>query len=150
MSEMLANRYFISRKFDLALPIFENELARGNQKIAIKKKMIICYSAVGRVEDAFNLFFELVQRDPYIIINTDPYWDDCPCPEMVKDWENTGHLTGINPREALILGMLYLYCDVQKSIEYLEKALDYEDLFLKISSVLRTLRSLDVSKFKTH
>ena len=150
MSEMLANRYFISRKFDLALEFFEREMARGNQKMAIKKKMIICYNAVGRVEDAFNLFFELVQQDPFIIIDTDPYWDDCPCPEMVKELENTGYLAGINPREALILGMLYLYCDVGKSIKYLEMSLEHEDYFLKISSVVRKLRKIQSGELKNN
>ena len=149
MSEMLANRYFIARKFDLALPVFEREVSAGNNTTAIKKKMIICYNAVGKVDEAFNLFFELVQQDPFLIINTDPYWDDCPCPELVKQWENTGQIAGINPREALILAMLYLYCDIDKSIHYLQKALDYEDYFLKINSVLRILKSAR-SKIKAH
>jgi len=141
MSEMLANRYFIARKFDLALPVFEKELAKGNTNVAIKKKLIICYGALGQIEKAFELFFELVKKDPFLIINTDPYWDDCPCPEMVKQWENSTKQVGVSPREALILGVLYLYCDLDKSIEYLEKALDYDEYFLKINSVLRILRN---------
>ena len=149
MSEMLANRYFIARRFDLALPIFEKEVARGNHHVAIQKKMIICYCAVGRLEEAFELFFELVQQDPGIIINTDPYWDDCPCPQMVKEWENTEQKAGINPREALMIGMLYLYCDLDKAIYYLEKALDYDDYFLKISSVLRHLKKVKSDAIKS-
>ena len=142
MSEMLANRYFISRKFDLALPIFEQEFARGNRSEAIKKKLIVCYSALGRAEDAFDLFFELIHQDPNIIINTDPYWDDCPCPELIKKWEQKQDTKSISPREALILGMMYLYCNVNKSIEYLQQALEYEDYFLKISSILKKLKNI--------
>lgn len=141
MSEMLANRYFIARKFDLALPVFEEELAKGNNDIAIKKKLIICYGALGQIDKAFELFFELVNKDPFVIINTDPYWDDCPCPEMIKHWEKTTGRKEFSPREYLILGMLYLYCDLDKSIEYLQKALDYDEYFLKINSVLRILRN---------
>ncbi len=142
MSEMLANSYFISRDFGKALPYFEEALLKGNASDKIKKKLIICYIVVGRIDDAFNLFFSVVNRDPMIIINTDPYWDDCPCPEMVRKWESNRDVNVESPETSLILGMLYLFCDVQKSISYLEKALELDNYYLKLSSVLRKLKQV--------
>ncbi|NOX88538.1 MAG: tetratricopeptide repeat protein [Calditrichaeota bacterium] len=145
MSEMLANRYFISRKFDKAVPIFEKELEKGRETDKIKKKLIVCYIAVGLIDEAFDLFFEIVGRDPLSIINTDPYWDDCPCPEMINDWEQDEGKPVSSPRDFLILGMLYLYCDLEKSIFYLEKALELKDHFLKLNSVIRKLKQINRS-----
>ena len=140
MSEMLANSYFISRNFAKALPLFEEELQAGKASDKIKKKLIICYMAVGRVEDAFRLFYELVSKDPDIIINTDPYWDDCPCPEMVHDFESNKKPDAGSARIPLILGMLYLFCDVDKSVRYFEQALESDPSNLKISSLLQRLQ----------
>lgn len=140
MSEMLANSYFISRNFAKALPLFEEELQAGKASDKIKKKLLICYLDVGRVEDAFRLFYELVSKDPGIIINTDPYWDDCPCPEMVHNFERDRHPDAGSARIPLILGMLYLFCDVGKSVYYFEQALKSDPSNLKISSLLQRLQ----------
>lgn len=140
MSEMLANSYFISRNFAKALPLFEEELQAGKASDKIKKKLLICYLDVGRVEDAFRLFYELVSKDPDIIINTDPYWDDCPCPEMVHDFESNKKPDVGSARIPLILGMLYLFCDVDKSVRYFEQALESDPSNLKISSLLQRLQ----------
>ncbi len=140
MSEMLANSYFISRNFSKALPLFEEELQAGLASDKIKKKLIICYLAVGRVNDAFRLFYEMVSRDPDIIIKTDPYWDDCPCPEMVKDYERKKESLHTS-QEFLTVSMLYLFCDLGKSVYYLKKAANLEPNNLKISSLLQRLQN---------
>ena len=140
MSEMLANSYFISRNFAKALPLFEEELQAGKASEKVKKKLIICYLAVGRVDDAFRLFYELVSKDPDIIINTDPYWDDCPCPEMVHDFESSQEASSGSLRVSLILGMLYLFCDVVKSVQYFKEAAEFDPTNLKISSLLQYLQ----------
>ncbi len=140
MSEMLANSYFISRNFSKALPLFEEELQSGRASDKIKKKLIICYLALGRVEEAFRLFYELVSKDPEIIINTDPYWDDCPCPEMVQDYENAGRTSAESFRTFLTMGMLYLFCNKAKSVYYFERALKLEPGNLKLNSLLLRLQ----------
>ncbi len=142
MSEMLANSYFISRNFAKALPLFEQELRSGHASDKIKKKAIICYLALGRVEEAFRLFYELVSRDPYIIINTDPYWDDCPCPEMVQDFEGKKQTALESTRTFLAMGMLYLFCDVSKSVHYFEQAVQLNARDLKLNSLLQRLQSI--------
>ncbi len=141
MSEMLANSYFISRNFAKALPLFEKELQSGKDSEKIKKKLIICYLALGRVEEAFHLFYELVSRDPDTIINTDPYWDDCPCPEMVRTFEGNRDVDMESARISLTLGMLYLFCDLNRSIRYFEKAAMSDPKNLKLRSLLQKLKS---------
>ncbi|MGD9900199.1 MAG: tetratricopeptide repeat protein [Calditrichaceae bacterium] len=119
MSEMLGNRYFIANKFSRAIPELENALSFQEENDSIKKKLIICYIQVGQIEKALKYFYEILKKDPFIIINTDPYQDDCPCPRLVNEWENIfNNQNTYTPDKFLILGMLSLYCDEQKSIEY--------------------------------
>lgn len=140
MSEMLANSYFISRNFAKALPLFEKELHSGKDSEKLKKKLIICYLALGRVDEAFHFFYELVSKDPNIIIDTDPYWDDCPCPEMVRTFEGNKNVDLNSARVSLTLGMLYLFCDLNRSIRYFEKAAISDPKNLKLSSLLQRLK----------
>jgi tetratricopeptide (TPR) repeat protein len=123
MSEMLGNRYFLSRKFDKAIPELEFALKGVSEDEKIKKKLIICYIQVGQIEKALPLFEELLFKDPFIIINTDPYYDDCPCPSLVDHWEDMIRYREDSMRiELVALGMLYLYCDIHKSVDYFQKA----------------------------
>ncbi len=149
MSEMLANSYFISRNFSKALPYFEEMLQKGQASDKIKKKLLICYIAVGRIEDAFEIFHELVRRDPFIIINTDPYWDDCPCPEMVSEWEGNPTANLDEPRISLILGMLYLFCDVERSMHYLKKALPLSEYYTRLNQTIERLQQAKLSPKKS-
>lgn len=135
MSEMLGNRYFLARKFDRAIPELEKALENASQDQNIKKKLIICYVQVGRIEQALQYFLELLKKDPQIIINTDPYYDDCPCPSLVDQWEKIISYKQEEIRmEYVALGILYLYCDIRKSIDYFNQALrkmeDNEELKL--------------------
>ncbi len=125
MSEMLGNRYFLSRKFDKAIPELETALQDTADDAKIRKKLIICYIQVGQIEKALPLFMELLFQNPMIIIDTDPYHDDCPCPTLVEQWEDIiQYKEEPVGTEFLALGMLYLYCDIHKSIAYFKNALD--------------------------
>ncbi len=148
MSEMLANSYFISRNFSKALPYFEEMLRKGQVSDKIRKKLLICYIAVGRIDDAFEIFHALVLRDPFIIINTDPYWDDCPCPEMVSEWEGNPTANLDEPRISLILGMLYLFCNIERSIHYLKKALPLSEYYPRLNQTIERLRQVKSSPKK--
>jgi tetratricopeptide (TPR) repeat protein len=143
MSEMLGNRYFLARKFDRAIPELEKAVQDSLEDHKIKKKLIICYVQVGQIERALRIFWELIQKDPFIIINTDPYYDDCHCTTLVVQWENIINYKNDGIRmEYVALGILYLYCDVQKSITYFEQALEIMDNDTQLKKILNLLRNI--------
>ncbi len=143
MSEMLGNRYFLARQFDKALQYFETALSESPDNNRIKKRLIICYIHVGQIERALSFFYDIVKIDPFIIINTDPYYDDCPCLDMIPGWETK--LNKDRPKSDLYetLGMLYLFCDKDKSIIYFRKALHQTAYKATIGAILKRLTAID-------
>lgn len=118
MCEMLANQYFLSRRFSEAQNIFENILAVREVEDSLTKKLIICYTVNGTPTKAFPLFRKLIQKNPKIITDTDIRKDDCPCPEIIPKI-HAGLITfEDHDQKNLALGILSLYCDIQNSIKY--------------------------------
>jgi len=139
MSEMLGNRYFLARQFDNAIPYLEEALAQNPSGEKLKKKLVICYIQTGRIERAFTLFYELVQSNPKVIIETDAYWDDCPCGELIPIWEKKVDENRNSHEYLITLGMLNLYCNLEKSRLYFNQAIPFADNPAKIQSVLGCL-----------
>jgi pentatricopeptide repeat protein len=146
MSEMLGNRYFIARQFEKAIPQLEDFLDQDLNTDKIKKKLIICYIETGNIEKAFTFFCELVKKDPKIIIDTDPYYDDCPCGELIPNWESKLQLTQNSYGFYEVLGMLCLYCDITKSIKYFEKALPNTKNQTLINSIIKRLSDFSLQQ----
>ena len=139
MSVMLGNRYFIARQYEKAISLLEEALPNSNTPEKIKKKLVICYVQVGKIERALMHFHDLIRIDPKIIIDTDPYHDDCPCYVIIPSWEkklkNEVHVQEYYES----LGMLYLYCNKDRSTQYFEKALANTKFITVISSILKIL-----------
>jgi pentatricopeptide repeat protein len=121
MSEMLGNQYFLSRNYSRAASIFLKVYSQYPQNLSVRKKIIICFTQTGEMDKAFDFFYELVKENLEFITNTDPVADDCPCTELVEKYgmilpyeENSKDLK-------LLLAMLWLYCDVNKSLEYFKQ-----------------------------
>lgn len=116
MSEMLGNHYFLIRKYCEALEELESALAIDPFNKSIRKKLIICFICTGKVFTAYQLFENLAYEDIDFIINTDPILDDCPCPEIIYELENSDkNLAEVD--KLLALGILWLYCDVKESYD---------------------------------
>lgn len=139
MSEMLGNRYFLARQFDKAIPYLEKALARNPEGDKIKKKLILCFIQTGQIERAFGLFSELIKKNPNIIIDTDIYYDDCPCNELIPEWEQKAQNSEKSLEYLETLAMLHLYCNVKKSRHYLEEACRKADNPDKILTVMNRL-----------
>lgn len=121
MSEMLGNQYFLARNYDDAVFELEGALSKDGKNKLIKRKLIICYNQIGQITKALDLFLSLIKEDANFIINIDPVADDCPCPELVYKYEkDSDKINAIDP--LLRLGMLWLYCDVERSLAYFDKA----------------------------
>jgi tetratricopeptide (TPR) repeat protein len=143
MSEMLGNQYFMARKFDLALPLFVEVLNREPQNVSCLKKTIICHTQVKQVAEALNLFQRVIEIDPFIIINTRPEDDDCPCPELVTRLEVTSPASDELADYYNILGMLYLYCHLEKSLYYFRESQKVHPEQRIIASIIRQLHHLN-------
>lgn len=139
MSEMLANHYFLIRNFNSAKSIYEKFLDSDLVDKSIKKKLIICYITTGEVNKALNLFLSQINDDLDFIINTDIKADDCPCPDLIARIENQEKLFSTEMERAAALGMLWLYCSLEKSIEIfkiVETAAPEEKRYREIVSIL--------------
>ena len=73
------------------------------------------------------------------ITNTDLEKDDCPCAELVKIIEiKTKFSQSFTTLQTL--GILWLYCDIHKSIEYFEAALKEKPSDENTNFILFTLK----------
>ena len=124
MSEMLGNQYFLARKYDLAIETFKKVLIKEPENNKVLCKLVICYTQTGKIQKALEIFTSLLKEDIDIIINRDPIKDDCPCPEIVYELEAQVAENQDSLDFFLVSGMLWLYCDLNKSLQYFKRAQD--------------------------
>jgi len=141
MSEMLGNQYFLSRDYPRASVELNKALLTDPKNKPLRRKLIICYTQVGEIKKALDTFVSLIKEDIDFIINTDPVADDCPCPELVFDMEqkleNNQDSTDFN----IILGMLYLYCNLDKSVDYFLRVLKINPHYSMVKTALALIRA---------
>ncbi|MBU1099461.1 MAG: tetratricopeptide repeat protein [Bacteroidetes bacterium] len=148
MSEMLGNQYFLGRKYSLAMAELEDVVAQDPGNKVAMKKLIICYTQVGNIDAALKTFHNLISEDIEFIINTDVVSDDCPCPELVvKEDDHVETLTSL--KEFLMFGILWLFCNPEKSKMYLEKALEINPNLSLVKSSISLINAY-IEKHNTH
>lgn len=146
MSEMLGNYYFHIRNFASALSYLE-KANKNNPNKFICKKMIICYLTLNNVEQALNLFLNVIEEDLDFIINTHLEEEDCPCPNLIYEIENENRKTFLSDYELFItLGILYAYCDIDKSIDYLKLGKEQNQQNIKLEKIINILFQKSNSK----
>ena len=146
MSEMLANQYFLVRRFSEAEKVFEKILSKdSNNKIA-KKKLIICYINNGKIKEALNLFYDVISSDITVITNTNVANDDCPCPEIITKFDKINEPSMSYQTKLEIMGMLWLYCDYYKSIQHFEKLKEFNPNEKIYSDILKIYKDFILSK----
>jgi tetratricopeptide (TPR) repeat protein len=141
MSLMLGNQYFMARKYSEALKELAEYFNHNPQDKGTHRKLIICYAMAGKLNSALNLFLSLVSSDIDFILEADPIHDDCPCPEIVYDLENDLKYDRKSSSYFKNLGVLWLYCDLNKSIENFEKAIEMDKNDPTIKSILTHLNA---------
>lgn len=122
MSEMLGNQYFLARNYASAAENLQYALENDPLNKSVRKKLVICYSQIGEIQKALNIFYNLILEDINCIINTDPVGDDCPCPELVTHYGTILPYQENSTDLKIMLGMLWLYCDVEKSFSFFKSA----------------------------
>lgn len=141
MSEMLGNQYFLAKRYSDAYAELEAELNKdtANRK-SISKKLIICYLQTDQLDKAFDMFYSVVTRSVNVITDTNPEKDGCPCPEIIN--ENLPRLKYNNDLEQnLKMGILWLYCDAHKSIDYFDKIQPNNKYSERVKEIIEVLKS---------
>lgn len=119
MREMLGNHYFLIRDYAAAI----NEYCSAyneNLPNPVIKKLIICFLTQDDFSSAETYFLKLLKEDPSLIIDTDTGKEDCPCNDLINEYEKKENYSYSHFTR---LGMLCLYCDIEVSKSYFEKAL---------------------------
>ncbi len=122
-SEMLGNKYFLARNYENAAMNFQHELQIDPINKSVRKKLIICYTQIGNIQKAFENFYQLVKEDIDYIIETDLIADDCPCVELTDRYGNILPYENESYDLKLMLAMLWLYCNAEKSIDFFKRIL---------------------------
>lgn len=138
---MLANQFFMARKYNEALPLLEKSLANNPKDKGIKRKLVICYNQTGKLVKAAELFHELISEDMQFIIDADPINDDCPCPEIVQKFETENQLDDSSFESVLYLAILMLYCDYDRSLHLFKRATELSPHNTLIQNIYRTINN---------
>ncbi len=141
MSEMLGNQYFMARNYSAAQREFEEVLSKYPDNRSAKKKLVVCYTQTGRLKESFEYFLELVKSDIEFIVKTDPIKDDCPCPELIDKLEPKNKDVIDSFDYNLIMGIIWLYCDITHSQSYFTKLKELDPSNAEIELVLTSIRS---------
>lgn len=140
MSEMLANHYFMIRNFNTAIELYERVVENFGRSSSLQKKMIICYIKTNQIENAKQEFCDLVEKDVEFIMHTEFKNNDCPCSDIIKEIE-ADLLNLSSPEKDLALGIIWLYCDKNNSIYFLEKYLSKNQYDLRIAKSLQKIKN---------
>jgi len=141
VSEMLGNQYFLARKYAGAVSNFQQTLLDDPQNKSVRKKLIVCYTQTGEIRKALEVFKELIEEDIDFIINTDLKEDSCPCNDLIQKYGNVLPYENSSVDVRIMLGMLWLYCDTEKSNEFFKSLLDENVENEKISSIVKIIEN---------
>lgn len=137
MSEMLGNHYFQLRNFTLAEQNYEQLSSNELADLKVLKKLIICRTQTHKLEQALQLLLFLIESNISTIINISRIEDECPCNDLIYQIE-CGEIKYLTDRETFIaLGILWLYCNYQTSINYFKMALNEDKSNELLKKVLK-------------
>jgi len=134
-SEMLGNKYFLARNYENAALNFQHTLIKDPVNKTVRKKLIICFTQIGQIQKAFENFYVLAKEDINFIVNTDLIADDCPCPELIEKYGSVLPYEDESFEMLLMLAMLWLYCDAQKSLNIFKRILIKKPADLRVKEI---------------
>jgi tetratricopeptide (TPR) repeat protein len=149
MHEMLGNHHFLLKDYVLALAHYEAVLSEEKASTAVRKRAIVCYIQTHQVDEALPLFADLIAEDIRCIIGHDNEKEGCPCPEIIQEYES--RMTGSPSQNDLTaMGMLWLYCEPNKSLQWFDRALQQDPNNPYLSSIFTTLANANISSAQSH
>jgi tetratricopeptide (TPR) repeat protein len=135
-SEMLGNKHFLARNYENAALNFQATLNSDPVNKSARKKIIICYTQIGKIREAFENFYLLVKEDIEFIIDTDMIADDCPCAELTEKYGNVFPYQKESSDLKLMLAMLWLYCSVNQSLNFFKQILVEDPENLRVQEII--------------
>ena len=150
-SEMLGNKYFLARNYENAALNFQATLNSNPINKSVRKKIIICYTQIGQIPKAFENFYLLVKEDINFILDTDMVADDCPCAELTAKYGNILPYENNSVDLKLMLGMLWLYCNAQKSLHFFNQIIIDDPKNTRVKEIISAIENkLNSIKPLTH
>lgn len=147
MNEMLANQYFIVERFEDAYQQFEEVLKVNPSNVLVKKRLILCYIYLGKVEQAFELFTEVLTTNINILIENEIDVYDQPCKRMIHKLQNLS--SDITDTDKLTqLGILWMYCNVNTSKIYFEQLINKIPNDKKLTTILTIINHFISQSYK--
>jgi len=139
MSEMLGNQYFMAKKYKDALAVFEECVQEDKANKGLLKKMVVCYTQVGKIEKAAELLNRLMEEGWDFLLDSDMMEDNCPCKELNLNIEAKYDVIVKSFDYFLALGVLWVYCNIDESIVYFKEALRLKPDNKLVNSILSKL-----------
>lgn len=136
MSEMLANRYFLTGRFEEAGYEFSKLLEASPHRAAIRMRLVVCNTMMERLKEALELAVDIFQDSPEAV-RVDPRIDGPSCKEAMSQLQERAK--AMTPgMYHLSLGLLQLFCNEPQALEELNIALEKSPSFNEV----RRLRAL--------
>jgi tetratricopeptide (TPR) repeat protein len=137
MSEMLANRYFYGARFADAAPGFEAVLRKYPDHVVARKKLVVCYVHMGRLQEALELALGLLREDPQVLARTDQESEGFPCGDTLEEFRKREKALSPAVFQTSV-GVLQLFCNEKEAVQALTLASEMDG----VCGEVRTLRSL--------
>lgn len=138
---MLGNQYFLTRNYQGALDAFLKAIKTQPASYEIRKKLVICYVSTNKVRKALNELLSIIGTNLQIITGTNIEKEDCPCQELISQFESNSIFEKDSFEHHTAFGILWLYCNPLKAIEEFNLAKLEEPDNKKIHKVLSILHS---------
>jgi tetratricopeptide (TPR) repeat protein len=122
MDRMLGNQYFMARKFEQAIPQFEMTLQQHPDDLHTLRKLIVCYVATEKIEQAVNQLKHFLKLTPKDYFETEIGDQNCPCPEIIEQWSAHPPKTLSRSEYLISMGILNLFCGQKESWSYFREA----------------------------
>jgi pentatricopeptide repeat protein len=106
----------------------------------VQKKLVICYCETGHVQDALNIFENIIANNIELIALTDIVSEDCPCPEIVERMKWYEQVAANSFDYHLILGMLNLYCSIKDSLSSFSRAMKINPGDQRIRNIYKQIK----------
>jgi hypothetical protein len=145
MSEMIGNFFFLNHSFDRAVPLLERVIADHPTYSKARKKLVIAYIETGRLNDAFQLYYEIITEDASIITSTKPEEEDCPCPTLIEAILTSGRTFDDPANRCLVLAIYSSYCCVHESLAYFTRYVQSFPKDRRIAAIIKQLTEKDTA-----
>ena len=145
MSEMLGNYFFLNQNYKSACEELENALKDDPSNNTIQRKLLLCYIKLGYIMDGYNLFCSIVKSNLDSIVHCCYKENPCPCLELIREFSNSKLESIEDKYYNMSLGILWLYCDIQNSIYYLNKAKIFCDSDDKLNEIINIITNYSKS-----